>query len=99
MSKNKLLKAKIISETAKIPWIELQIFFAQRKVIKVSRNLDLVDISLSIAQNNTKLIANYITRKYIRYVEDYDAKKWLQQKKLLWTSIVKPWILVQEEQS
>lgn len=94
---NELLKAKILSETARISWAELQRFFAQGKVIKVSDTLDLIDVAYALAQNDQAKIIDYMTDNHIEYVNDNDAKRWLESNTALWTSVVKPWVLVQEK--
>jgi len=40
-----LERARIIGETAKIPWLELQRFFAAGKVMWIAADLDLVDVA------------------------------------------------------
>ena len=92
-----LLKAKIISETALVSWLELQRFFAQGKVIKVCTSLDLVEVAFALARNDQTRINAYIAENTIKYVNDDDAKQWFTQNKLLWASVVKPWVLVQEQ--
>ncbi|WP_119328961.1 DUF2288 domain-containing protein [Cysteiniphilum halobium] len=94
---NELLKAKILSETARISWMELQRFFAQGKVIKVSNALDLIDVAYALARNDQAQITNYMTKKHIEYVNDGDAKYWFEHNTTLWASVVKPWILVQDK--
>ncbi|WP_440617265.1 DUF2288 domain-containing protein [Cysteiniphilum sp. 6C5] len=94
---NELLKAKILSETARISWLELQRFFAQGKVIKVSDTLDLIDVAYALAQNDQAQITDYMTKNHIEYVNDDDAKRWFENNTTLWTSVVKPWVLVQEK--
>ncbi|WP_192483966.1 MULTISPECIES: DUF2288 domain-containing protein [Cysteiniphilum] len=94
---NELLKAKILSETARISWLELQRFFAQGKVIKVSDALDLIDVAYALAQNDQAQITDYMNQNHIEYVNDDDAKHWFENNTTLWASVVKPWVLVQEK--
>jgi hypothetical protein len=61
-----LERTRIIGETAQIPWLELQRFFAAGKVIWIATELDLVDVA------------------------------WVGDDELLWSVVVKPWVLVQE---
>ena len=93
---NELLKAKIIAETARISWIELQRFFAQGKLIKVNSSLDLIEVALALAQNNQAQTTDYMAKNDIEYVNDDDAKRWFENSTTLWASVVKPWVLVQE---
>ena len=43
-----LERARINQETARLPWRELQRFFAQGRVIAVAPELDLVELALRI---------------------------------------------------
>ena len=90
-----LLKAKINSETAQIKWHELQRFFAAGKVLKVKKDLDLVDVAFQLATNKTQDIQQLIANECIEFVSDDDAKAWLNNHKILWASVIKPWVLVQ----
>jgi hypothetical protein len=80
-----LERAKIVAETAKIPWLELQRFFASGKVIWVASDLDLVEVGCAL-QQDLQLAA----------VSDDQARRWVADDSLLWAVAIKPWVLVQE---
>ena len=50
-----LIRAKINSETAKIPWKELQRFFAGGNTLLVATELDLVDVACAFHQDEANI--------------------------------------------
>lgn len=90
-------RIRLNQETARIPWPDLQRFFAQGKVIWVQNGLDLIETALLIARDDTQSVATEMTRGSIAPVPDQQAKHWFETQASLWAVVVKPWILVQEE--
>lgn len=91
-----LARARINGETARIPWRELQRFFAAGKVFHVHRDLDLVDVAYAMQQDDVELIAGWTESARLERVADARAKSWLEREATLWAVVVKPWVLVQE---
>jgi hypothetical protein len=92
-----LLRTKLNLETAQMPWQELQRFFAAGKVILVSDQLDLVDVAASISNDDTARVSQWLSEQRIARVTDAQAAAWLEADAALWTVVVSPWILVQQE--
>ncbi len=90
-------RLKLMQETARISWHELQRFFAQGKVIWVQDRLDLVDVALWIAHDDAKRISLAMAHGDVVPVPDSQARHWLETQARVWAVVVKPWILVQEE--
>lgn len=90
-----LEKGKINLETAKMPWKELQRFFAAGQVFEVAVELDLTDVALNMSQDNTDYLKDLISRKLIDRVSDQRAIEWFDSDALVWCVVVKPYILVQ----
>ena len=90
-----LIRAKINSETAKIPWHELQRFFAQGKVMLVSADLDLVDVALAVQQDDVEQVTAWTDAKQLGPVTDDQARDWFEAEVSMWAVVVKPWVLVQ----
>ena len=88
-------RLRIIAETAKIPWKELQRFFAQGLVVLVKPGLDLVDVAFEATQNNEQQVKLWMEQADIRGVSDEQALEWLEANALMWAVVVKPWVLVQ----
>ncbi|MBK5966581.1 hypothetical protein CCR95_21515 [Thiocystis minor] len=83
-------------ETARIPWRDLQRFFAQGKVIWVRDGLDLIETALLIARDDAPTIDAEMARGGIVPVPDRQARDWFETDASLWAVVVKPWVLVQE---
>ena len=90
-----LERAKIVSETAKIPWLELQRFFAAGKVMSVAAELDLVDVAYALQLDNVEQLKTWTENQQVSPVDDDQAKHWVASEPLLWAVVVKPWVLVQ----
>ena len=89
-------RARIIGETAKIPWLELQRFFASGKVIWLDAELDLVDVAHAMQQDDVQQFGAWSARGQLAPVSDEQARAWVAANSLLWAVAVKPWVLVQE---
>ena len=90
-----LERAKIVSETAKIPWLDLQRFFAAGKVMLVAAELDLVDVAYRFQLDDIEQVKIWTENQQVSPVNDDQAKHWVASDALLWAVVVKPWVLVQ----
>ena len=90
-----LVRAKINTETAKIPWRELQRFFAAGKVMLVVDELDLVDVAYALQQDDVAQVQAWTERFQLFPVSDDQARRWIDEDAMLWAVVVKPWVLVQ----
>jgi len=93
---HELKRAKINSETAKIPWLELQRYFAAGKVMQVSAELDLVDVAHAIEQDDIEQVQQWTIANQLGPVSDDQARDWVSSEPSLWAVVIKPWVLVQE---
>ena len=93
------LHLKINSETARLPWAELQRHFAQGSVIFVSPDLDLIDVAVRISHDDKASIAAWLAEGKVGKVTDEQAQAWTEGAASLWTSVVHPFILVQQEKA
>ena len=91
-----LVRGKITSETAKIPWLELQRFFAAGKVVRVAAGLDLVDVAHAMQQDDLARVESWAADGALAPVSDDEARRWHDADSSLWAVVVKPWVLVQE---
>lgn len=94
---NEILHAKLNLETAQMSWKDLERFFASGALISVGRELDLVDVAVHIANDDKETVSAWLNVGSIRKVSDAEAATWNEKEASLWTVVVKPWILVQEE--
>jgi hypothetical protein len=90
-----LKRAKIISETAKMPWQELQRFFAAGKILLVAPELDLVDVAYALQEDDIDQVKIWTESQQVMPVPDDQVKDWIASDELLWAVVVKPWVLVQ----
>lgn len=88
-------RAKIISETAKIPWRELQRFFAAGVVIAVAPDLDLVDVACALADDDKLRVEEWLSRGEMGLASDDQAREWLKSETVMWAVVTSPWIVAQ----
>ncbi len=91
-----LERSRIVGETAKIPWLELQRFFAAGKVMWVAAELDLVDVACALQQDDLQQVKTWTEAQQLAPVSDEQARSWIDVDALLWSVVIKPWVLVQE---
>jgi hypothetical protein len=89
------LAAKLTTETAKIPWRELQRFFAQGRVIHVAAGLDLVDVAARISEDQAEQVEAWMGAGELSRVSDEQARRWIDADALVWAVVIRPWVLVQ----
>lgn len=89
------LKEKINFETAKIPWKELEIFFAKGKLLYVSEDQDLVSVAKKIAENQAKKIEKLILNKNISFATAEWVKNNCQAITPIWAVVVAPYVICQ----
>lgn len=87
--------ARINAETAKIAWRELQRFFAQGKAVEVSPELDIVAVAYELSIDNQKQFQSWMAAGQVGVVTDAQAQEWYDANALMWTVVVRPWVLVQ----
>ena len=89
------LRQELNEQTAQMRWAELERFFAGGTVISVAPELDLIDVGARIAADDKGSVQGWMDAGLLYKTTDAQASEWLQQDALLWTVVVKPWILVQ----
>ena len=93
---DELTRAKINSETGRIPWQELQRFFASGKTLLVDSELDLVEVGFSFHEDQAERVAQWLEQEKIRVVSTDLAKQWIEYNAEVWAVVVKPWVLIQD---
>ena len=94
-----LISAKKLNlETSIITWKELERFFASGSTIQVDENLDLIEVSLEIAKDNTALIEQWMSEGKLSGISDQQAQEWHDKNASLWALVIKPWVLVQDKE-
>lgn len=90
-----LLSAKLEGETAKIPWRELQRYFANGTAIYVSPTLDLIEVAAVISDDDGEQVKRWQTDGELGQISDALALEWYEANALMWSVVVRPWVLVQ----
>ncbi len=88
-------KAKLLAETARCRFSELQRFFAQGGLLRVEVGVDLMDVGVALALDDTVTFQQWMTNGQVTSLEDAVAASWMNDDIELWTMVVRPWILVQ----
>ena len=98
MSDETPTKASILLETSTVPWHELQKLFASGVVLSLDNTLDLVEVAHQIANDDSAAIDALIQSNNIQHVSNEQARLWYADNTLLWSVVIKPWVLVQDKQ-
>jgi hypothetical protein len=89
------IRASLNEQTAIIPWRELQRFFAGGLTILVDNQLNLLDVAVKFAQDDSRSLQPMLSQGLVVKVSDDQAEQWLQADIELWSVVVAPWVLVQ----
>lgn len=90
------LKKKLNLETSIICWRDLQIYYARGHVVRVSSELDLLDVALELTADNKEQFEQWMTADQVGDVPPPLAQAWYDRNVELWAVVVAPWVLVQE---
>ncbi len=90
-----VLRANINNETSQISWNELQRFFAGGWLIYVSSSANLLDVAVAFTLDDKEKVSTWLTSGDVAKVSDEQAKNWHDNNTTFWSTVVKPWVLVQ----
>lgn len=90
------LYLKLLAETAKIAWPELERFFARGMLLHVARDLDLVTVAAAIADDDTTQVAQWLSSGLVERMQAETAADFAARDPELWAVVVSPWVCVQE---
>ena len=88
-------RAKLIGETARIAFSDLQRFFAAGRVVHVDDTLDLIDVATQFTRDLIDDVRELALDDRIRRLQDDTARAWLDEDAEVWAVVVSPWVLVQ----
>ena len=91
-----LLYAKILGETGRLRWPELERHFARGVVVNVVADLDLVAVAMAIARDESGRVAAWMADGRIARATADDGRRWHEHGTELWAVVTLPWVLVQE---
>lgn len=90
------LYAKLLGETARIDWPELERFFAQGKLLLVAPEADLVSVAEGIANDDKSRVNEWLATGALQNMPTHVAASFAARKPALWAVVVSPWVCVQE---
>jgi len=88
-------KDKLNLETAKIEWKDLQVFFAQGKLLIVEPSSDLVEVAGIIADNSLDKLESLIAKSQVSFATPSWIRESCQETTLLWAVVVSPYVIAQ----
>ena len=91
------IKEKLHNETAKIAWSELQIFFAQGLLLTVQNNIDLIEVAIKFSEDRAAEIKAMLEDGRVGPPCNDQAREWYANNTELWSVVVAPFVLVQEQ--
>lgn len=89
------LYQKLLGETAKIGWSELERFFARGMLLHVARDLDLVSVAEAIASDDSQQVAEWLSAGLVERLQAETAVDFAARDPELWAVVVSPWVCVQ----
>ena len=90
------LFAEYLSQTARIPWRDLQTYYAGGSEVYVAAELDLVDVAVQLGLDNAAVFEQWIAAGAVASVSDQQALQWYESERVLWAVVAAPWVLVQD---
>lgn len=87
---------KLNRETSKIAWPELQRFYARGVVLRVAREMDLIEVAIAMHKDAAASVEQWLAQGAIGHVEEQLASRWLETQQMVWAVVIAPWVLVQE---
>lgn len=91
------IQEQLSKDVANIDWQELLPHAKRDAIIIVAENLDLLDVAIAIAQDNTALVQQWIENKSISKPSSEQLTDWNQEmQKQFITVIVQPFVIIQE---
>ncbi|MFQ3199453.1 MAG: hypothetical protein ACI9SK_000160 [Zhongshania sp.] len=93
------LLLKLNRETSRIPWKDLQRFYAQGAVLLVGADIDLIAAAVAVANDDAAAVSTWMKDEQLKKATEEVALSWLAEDCEVWAVVVAPWILVQKERS
>ncbi|WP_439101559.1 DUF2288 domain-containing protein [Congregibacter sp.] len=92
-------RSDFLAQTARIPFAELQRYFAAGRLVLVNDALDLVEVAVQLSEDNAKQFEAWLNASMLAGVSDEQATRWLAHEHSLWAVVADPWVLVQERKA
>ncbi|WP_417518968.1 DUF2288 domain-containing protein [Marinobacter sp.] len=93
---NDEIKARLNLETSRIRWHELQTYYARGQIVRVSNNLDLLEVASELTADNRALFEQWLAAGDVGDVSPDLARAWYERNAELWAVVIAPWVLIQD---
>lgn len=93
------LYLKLLAETAKARWSELNTLFAGGALIRIAGDLDLVSVAEAVATDDTAQVAAWAASGLLEKMPPHLAQEFEASDAELWAVVVSPWVLVQDRRA
>ncbi len=93
------LHQRLLDQTAMVLWSELERHFARGVLLQVDAALDLVEVAVSIAEDNVQQVSAWKHSGKLKALSDTIAGQWSAGQPVLWAVVAAPWVLVQENEA
>lgn len=88
---------KLLAETARVSWAEIERLFAAGKVVEVAAGLDLIAVAEAFSNDDKDQVRQWMQQDQVGLLCDDSAQSWSKQAEpSLWAVVVNPWVLVQQ---
>lgn len=90
------LYIKLLGETAKIRWSELEKLFSGGALLHLAPDLDLVGVAEAVATDNTEQVSAWANSGTLARMPAERGADYAARDAELWAVVVSPWVIVQE---
>lgn len=91
------LHHKLLGETARISWPELERLFASGRLVRIGPELDLIAVGEAMAADDSARLKRWMQADQAGLLDDETARRWADNPDCeLWALVISPWVLVQE---
>lgn len=91
------LCAILNAQTGTLAWPELEKHFARGVVIRVSAELDLIEVAAAVVKDDKEAMAHWKKSSQVDLANEEDARDWHQRQPAFWAVVAAPWVLIQEK--
>lgn len=82
------------TEKGPISWKELEFYFANGTAVYVSPDLNLVEVAVSMALDETDRFREWMQNLSVHIVSDEQARDWIAANRMVEAVVVSPYVLV-----
>jgi len=89
------IKEKLNLETAVLQWKELEVVFAQGKLLILDSICDLIEVASQISDSHVNQLETLIDKKLIQFATPVWIRDNCNDETLLWTVVIAPYVISQ----